>query len=54
MFALYILGTLLEPAIGTVRFVGIYAVSMLSGSFLVMVHRPGAAHGRRLRAGSSG
>ena len=31
MFALYILGTLLEPAIGTVRFVGIYAVSILGG-----------------------
>jgi membrane associated rhomboid family serine protease len=32
MFALYILGTLLEPAIGTARFVGIYAVSVLAGS----------------------
>jgi membrane associated rhomboid family serine protease len=32
MFALYILGTLLEPAIGTARFVGIYAVSLLAGS----------------------
>ena len=29
MFALYILGTLLEPAIGTVRFVAIYFVSLL-------------------------
>ena len=34
MFALYILGTLLEPAIGTARFVGIYVVSVLGGSFL--------------------
>ena len=33
MFALYILGTLLEPAIGTVRFLGIYFAAMLAGSF---------------------
>jgi membrane associated rhomboid family serine protease len=32
MFALYILGTLLEPAIGTARFLGIYFVSLLAGS----------------------
>jgi membrane associated rhomboid family serine protease len=32
MFALYILGTLLEPAIGSARFVGIYAVSILGGA----------------------
>ncbi|MGH2986383.1 MAG: rhomboid family intramembrane serine protease, partial [Solirubrobacterales bacterium] len=32
MFALYILGTLLEPAIGTGRFVGIYVASVLAGS----------------------
>jgi membrane associated rhomboid family serine protease len=32
MFALYILGALLEPAIGTARFVGIYAASVLAGS----------------------
>ena len=32
MFALYILGALLEPAVGTARFVGIYAVSILAGS----------------------
>jgi membrane associated rhomboid family serine protease len=32
MFALYILGTLLEPAIGTARFVGIYAAAVLAGS----------------------
>ena len=49
MFALYILGTLLEPAIGTVRFIGIYAVSILSGSFLVMVIDPG-----QLTVGASG
>ncbi len=49
MFALYILGTLLEPAIGTARFVGIYAVSVLSGSFLVMVMDP-----EQLTVGASG
>ncbi|MGH2985521.1 MAG: rhomboid family intramembrane serine protease [Solirubrobacterales bacterium] len=40
MFALYILGTLLEPAIGTARFVGIYAVSILAGSFGALVLDP--------------
>jgi len=33
MFALYVLGTLLEPAIGTLRFVAIYVVALLAGSF---------------------
>ena len=33
MFALYVLGTLLEPAIGTARFLGIYFAAMLAGSF---------------------
>jgi membrane associated rhomboid family serine protease len=32
MFALYILGALLEPAIGTPRFLGLYFVSLLAGS----------------------
>jgi membrane associated rhomboid family serine protease len=49
MFALYILGTLLEPAIGTIRFVGIYLVSVLAGSFLVMVMDP-----NQLTVGASG
>jgi len=49
MFALYILGSLLEPAIGTLRFLGIYAVSVLAGSFLVMVIDPG-----ELTVGASG
>jgi membrane associated rhomboid family serine protease len=49
MFALYILGRLLEPAIGTARFVGIYAVSVLSGSFLVMIMDP-----EQLTVGASG
>jgi membrane associated rhomboid family serine protease len=33
MFALYILGTLLEPAIGTVRFVAIYFAALFAGAF---------------------
>jgi membrane associated rhomboid family serine protease len=32
MFVLYVLGTMLEPAIGTVRFLAIYFVSLLAGS----------------------
>jgi len=32
MFVLYILGTLLEPAIGTARFVAIYLISVLGGA----------------------
>jgi membrane associated rhomboid family serine protease len=49
MFALYILGSLLEPTIGTLRFAGIYAVSVLAGSFLVMVMDP-----NQLTVGASG
>ncbi len=33
MFALYVLGTLLEPAIGHWRFLGIYFAAVLAGSF---------------------
>jgi membrane associated rhomboid family serine protease len=33
MFALYVLGTMLEPAIGRLRFGLIYAVALLAGSF---------------------
>jgi len=40
MFALYILGTLLEPVIGTPRFIGIYVASLLSGSFGVVLLEP--------------
>jgi membrane associated rhomboid family serine protease len=40
MFALYILGTLLEPAIGTARFAAIYAVSVLGGSFGALLLDP--------------
>jgi membrane associated rhomboid family serine protease len=40
MFALYILGMLLEPAIGTPRFVGVYVVSLLGGSFGALLLSP--------------
>jgi membrane associated rhomboid family serine protease len=49
MFVLYILGTLLEPAVGTARFVAIYAVSILAGSFLVLLIDPD-----QLTVGASG
>ena len=40
MFALFILGTLLEPAIGTPRFIGVYFVSLLAGSFGALLLDP--------------
>jgi membrane associated rhomboid family serine protease len=40
MFALYVLGSLLEPAVGTARFVGIYAVSLLAGSLGALLVSP--------------
>jgi membrane associated rhomboid family serine protease len=40
MFVLWILGRLLEPAIGTPRFLGIYFVSLLAGSFGALVADP--------------
>jgi membrane associated rhomboid family serine protease len=40
MFALYVLGSLLEPGVGSARFVGIYAVSLLAGSFGALVADP--------------
>ena len=33
MFALYILGSILEPAIGTARFLGIYFAALFAGAF---------------------
>ena len=49
MFALYILGRLLEPAIGTRRFVGIYLVSVLAGSCGALILSPD-----QLTVGASG
>ena len=40
MFALFILGTLLEPGIGTPRFLGVYFVSLLAGSFGALLLDP--------------
>ena len=49
MFALYVLGTLLEPAIGTARFLGIYFVSLLAGSLGALLLSPD-----QLTVGASG
>jgi membrane associated rhomboid family serine protease len=49
MVALYFLGLLLEPAIGTWRFLGLYAVSVLCGSFGALLLDPNA-----LTVGASG
>ena len=49
MFALYALGTLLEPAIGRLRFALIYVVSLLAGSFGALLLEP-----TRLTVGASG
>jgi membrane associated rhomboid family serine protease len=40
MFALYVLGSLLEPAVGRLRFGLIYFVSLLSGSFGALLLQP--------------
>src|SRR3954452_19279605 len=40
MYALYILGNLLEPALGKLRFGIVYFVSLLSGSFAVLLLSP--------------
>ena len=42
MFALYVLGTMLEPAIGRLRFGLIYGVSLLAGSFGALLVEPTA------------
>jgi membrane associated rhomboid family serine protease len=49
MFALYVLGELLEPAIGHVRFALIYFTSLLAGSFGALLLEPTG-----LTAGASG
>ncbi len=49
MYVLYILGTLLEPAVGTARMVGIYIVSLVAGSFGALLLTPDA-----LTVGASG
>jgi membrane associated rhomboid family serine protease len=49
MYALYILGTLLEPAIGRLRFALIYLVALIAGSVGALIVTPDA-----LTAGASG
>jgi membrane associated rhomboid family serine protease len=49
MFALYFLGRLLEPGIGTPRFVGVYFASVLGGAFGALLLDPNA-----LTVGASG
>ena len=48
-FALYVLGSMLEPAIGRVRFAIVYFVSLLAGSFGALLVEPDA-----LTVGASG
>ena len=40
MYVLFVLGTLLEPGIGTPRFLGVYFVSLLAGSFGALLMSP--------------
>ena len=40
MFALYVIGQLLEPALGTARFVALYAASLLAGAFGALLLDP--------------
>lgn len=49
MFLLYLLGRLLEPALGTPRFLALYFASLLAGSFGALVVDPNA-----LSIGASG
>jgi membrane associated rhomboid family serine protease len=49
MFFLYIMGPMLEPAIGRVNFLAVYFVSLLAGSFGALAFTPDA-----LIAGASG
>jgi membrane associated rhomboid family serine protease len=42
MYALYWLGSMLEPALGRARFLGLYFASLLCGSLGVLVLSPGA------------
>jgi membrane associated rhomboid family serine protease len=42
MFALYVVGQLLEPALGTARFVALYFASLLAGSFGALLLDPSA------------
>ena len=54
MYVLYVAGTLLEPGIGTPRFLAIYFISLLAGSFGALLPQPERPHGRCVAARSSG
>lgn len=45
MYLLYMLGQLLEPAVGRVRFALVYFASLLGGSAGAMILQPGGFHG---------
>jgi membrane associated rhomboid family serine protease len=49
MFFIYVLGGMLEPAVGHVRFLAIYVVALLAGSLGALIVTPGA-----LTVGASG
>ena len=54
MFALFFLGRLLEPAIGTPRFLALYFASLFAGSFgALLLIDPGRAHASAPRGRSS-
>jgi membrane associated rhomboid family serine protease len=45
MYLLYLLGMMLEPAIGSLRFAAIYFTSLFAGSFGALLATPGASLG---------
>jgi membrane associated rhomboid family serine protease len=45
MYLLYVLGQMLEPALGRLRFVAVYFTALLAGSFGALVATPGASIG---------
>ena len=51
MYLLWVLGQMLEPVIGSVKFSALYFVSLLGGSFGALLVEPLALHGRRLGRG---
>ena len=53
MLLLFFLGRLLEPALGTPRFVFLYFASLLAGSFGALLLDPNAAHATVRRGRSS-
>lgn len=55
MYLLYLLGSMIEPAVGKLRFGALYFASLLGGSLGVMIMNPGALIGPlELTVGASG